>query len=40
VKKPSPVLRQVAQILRSPRSAAAAIVLREIFDAPMCQRRR
>jgi hypothetical protein len=36
----SPVVGQVRQMLRSPRSAAAAFVLREILDEPRCRRRR
>ncbi len=36
----SPLLRQVMQNLRTPRSAAVAIVLREIFAPPLCKRRR
>jgi hypothetical protein len=36
----SPVLAQVTQLLRSPRAAAVAIVLREILDRPVGQRRR
>ena len=36
----SPVLAQVRQLLRSPRSAAAAFVLREILGPPRCRRRR
>jgi len=39
-KAPSPVLQQVARMLRSPQSAASAIVLREIFDQPLSRRRR
>jgi hypothetical protein len=34
----SPVLVQVRQLLRAPKSAAAALVLREILDAPRCRR--
>jgi hypothetical protein len=36
----SPVLQQVAQVLRTPRSAATAVVLREVFGPPLCMRRR
>jgi hypothetical protein len=36
----TPVLAQVAALLRSPQSAGAALVLREIFDQPLCRRRR
>jgi hypothetical protein len=36
----SPMLLQVRQLLRSPRSAAAGFVLREILDTPRCRRRR
>ncbi len=39
-KAPSLVLQQVARMLSSPQSVAAAVVLREIFDQPMCRRRR
>jgi hypothetical protein len=35
----SPVVSQVRQLLRSPRSAAAAFVLREVLGAPRCRRR-
>jgi hypothetical protein len=35
----SATLLQVRQLLRSPQSAAAALVLREILDAPRCRRR-
>jgi hypothetical protein len=33
-----PHLAQVAQMLRSPQGAAAAVVLREILDKPLCRR--
>jgi len=33
----SPTLLQVRQLLKSPKSAAAAFVLREILDAPRCR---
>ena len=36
----TPVLTQVAALLRSPQAAGAAIVLREILDQPRCRRRR
>jgi hypothetical protein len=39
-KAPSPALVQLAQLLQSPRSAGTAIVLREIFDRPLCRRGR
>lgn len=38
--KLSPALARVTQMLSSPQAAAAAIVLREIFERPLCQRRR
>ena len=37
---PSPVLAQVAALLRTPQSAGVAFVLREILDKPLCQRGR
>jgi hypothetical protein len=36
----TPALAQVLTLLRSPRSVGAALMLREIFDQPLCQRRR
>ncbi len=36
----SPILTQVAALLRSPQTAGAALVLREIFDQPLCRRHR
>lgn len=36
----SPILQQVRSLLSKPQTAAAAFVLREIFDRPLCQRRR
>jgi hypothetical protein len=36
----SPLLAQVVKQLRSPQSAAAAFVFREVFDRPLSQRRR
>jgi hypothetical protein len=36
----SPLLLDVKQMLKSSKSAQLAIVLREIFDAPLCRRRR
>jgi hypothetical protein len=36
----SPALAQAYALLRSPQTAAAAFVLREILDRPLCQRRR
>jgi hypothetical protein len=38
--KTSPALRHFAALLRSPQSAGTAIVLREVFDQPLCRRRR
>jgi hypothetical protein len=37
---PPPALAQLMELLRSPRSAATAIVLREVFNQPLCRRRR
>jgi hypothetical protein len=37
---PTPVLRDVVRMLRGPRTAAAAVVLREVLDRPLCMRRR
>jgi hypothetical protein len=37
---PSPALAQLVELLRSPSSAGTAIVLREVFDQPLCRRRR
>jgi hypothetical protein len=36
----SPALRHLAALLRSPQAAGTAIVLREVFDQPLCRRRR
>jgi hypothetical protein len=36
----SAAVAQVARLLRSPQTAGAAYVLREILDEPMCKRRR
>jgi hypothetical protein len=36
----SPLLLDIKQMLRSPKSAQLAFALREIFDAPLCRRRR
>jgi hypothetical protein len=36
----SPMLVQLADLLRSPRAAGTAVVLKEIFDRPLSQRRR
>jgi hypothetical protein len=36
----SPILAQVAKLLRSPQAAGAAFVLREILDQPKCKRRQ
>jgi hypothetical protein len=35
----SPVAAQVLALLRTPQSAAAAFLLREILDPPLCLRR-
>ncbi len=37
---PAPVLQQVRSLLSKPQTAASAFVLREIFDRPLCKRRR
>jgi hypothetical protein len=39
-RQPSPVLIEVMRMLRSPRTAGAAIILREILDRPPSTRRR
>lgn len=36
----APALQQVRSLLSKPQTAAAAFVLREIFDRPLCKRRR
>jgi hypothetical protein len=36
----APVPQQVRSLLSKPQTAAAAFVLREIFDRPLCKRRR
>jgi hypothetical protein len=36
----SPIAQQVRSLLSKPQTAAAAFVLREIFDRPLCKRRR
>ncbi len=36
----SPILQQVRSLLSEPRTAGAAFALREIFDRPLCMRRR
>jgi hypothetical protein len=36
----SPILAQVATLLRSPQAAGAAFVLREILDQPLSKRRQ
>jgi hypothetical protein len=36
----SPILTEVASLLRSPRSIGAAIVLQEVLGPPLCRRRR
>ena len=37
---PSPIVQQVRSLLSKPQSAGAAFALREIFDRPLCKRRR
>jgi hypothetical protein len=36
----SPLLRDIQEMLKSPKSAQLALVLREVFDQPLCRRRR
>jgi hypothetical protein len=36
----SPIAQQVRSLLSKPQTAATAFVLREIFDRPLCKRRR
>jgi hypothetical protein len=36
----SPIAQQVRSLLAQPQTAATALALREIFDRPLCQRRR
>lgn len=36
---PTNALEQVVALLRSPQSVSAAVILREILDAPLCRRR-
>jgi hypothetical protein len=36
----SPILQQVRSLLSKPQTAGTAFVLREIFDRPLCMRRR
>jgi len=40
VTRPSPIAQQVRSLLSKPQTAATAFVLREIFDRPLCKRRR
>lgn len=40
VTRPSPISQQVRSLLSKPQTAATAFVLREIFDRPLCKRRR
>lgn len=37
---PSPLLRQVRSLMSHPQAAGVGFVLREIFDQPLCKRRR
>lgn len=39
-KAPSPILQQVRSLLSKPQTVGTAFVLREIFDRPLCMRRR
>jgi hypothetical protein len=36
----APVSQQVRSLLGKPQAAATAFVMREIFDRPLCRRRR
>jgi hypothetical protein len=38
--RPSPIAQQVRSLLSKSQTAATAFVLREIFDRPLCKRRR
>ena len=38
--QPTPIVKQVRSLLSQPQTAGTAFVLREIFDRPLCQRRR
>jgi hypothetical protein len=38
--QPSPILQHVRSLLSKPQTAGTAFVLREIFDRPLCLRRR
>ena len=38
--RPAPIAQQVRSLLSKPQTAALAFVLREIFDRPLCKRRR
>ncbi len=38
--RPAPIAQQVRSLLSQPQTAAVAFVLREIFDRPLCKRRR
>jgi hypothetical protein len=40
VTQPSPIVQQLRSLLSKPQTAATAFVLREIFDRPLCKRRR
>lgn len=40
VPRSAPVVQQVRALLSKPQTAGAAFVLREIFDRPLCKRRR
>jgi hypothetical protein len=40
VTRPSPIAQQVRSLLSKPQTAATAFVLREVFDRPLCKRRR
>jgi|SRR5579875_2554203 len=40
VTRPGPIVQQVRSLLSTPQTAAVAFVLREIFDRPLCKRRR
>jgi hypothetical protein len=39
-KKAAPVSLEMMQLLKNPQSLRAAVLLREVLDAPLCRRRR
>ncbi len=38
--QPTPIVKQVRSLLSQPQTVGTAFVLREIFDRPLCRRRR